>query len=109
MILQEDRPSWQSEFGRADAGNVFLNRVLSDGEAEFEQFATKPFGPPPAILLWHQLDQSDGLRGKVGTAATVARFEFPEETESLTMPAQESVGLDQQGVLAENPIRHRFA
>jgi hypothetical protein len=60
------------------------------------QFAADAFGPPQAILLCHLLDRSDGLRGEFRTATAVARFELPEEAESLAMPPEERVGLENQ-------------
>ena len=100
MIVQEERPGLRDGFGRADVGDVRLDRVLGDGKAEFEQFAANPFGSPEPILLCHLLDQRDGLRSQFGTTTAIARFELPEEAESLTMPAEESVGFeDEQGIL----------
>ena len=93
MILQEDRPCSRGGFGRADLGDVFLNRVLGDGKTQFEQFATNAFGNPQAVLQCHPPDQGNGSRGQFGTTTAVTRFELPEEAESLARLAEEGVGL----------------
>ncbi len=96
VILQEGGPGLRGGFGRANACEVFLNGAFGNGETEFEQFAVNAFGSPQPILLRHPLDQRDGSRRESGTATAVARFELPEETESLTMPAQEGVRFDDE-------------
>ena len=62
VIFQEGRPGLRGGLGRADAGDVLLNRLLGDSEAELEQFPADAFGTPEPILLCHLLDQGDGLR-----------------------------------------------
>jgi hypothetical protein len=59
-----------------------------------------PFGTPYAILLGYALDQRNRLCRQRRATTAWTGFEFPEQAESLAMPAQESLGLkDQEGIL----------
>lgn len=51
--------------------DIFLNRVLGDGQTQLEQFPTNALGTPQLILLRHPLDQRERLRGKLGTTTAV--------------------------------------
>jgi hypothetical protein len=104
MILEENGPSLRWRFGGANVCDVVLDGVLGDREADFEEFTLDSFGSPQSILLGHLLDQRDGLGSDSRTTSTITRFEFPEETEALTVPTEKGVGLED--VERFSPILH---
>ena len=58
------------------------------------------FRTPEAILSGHLLDQGDGFVRYPGAPTPVAGLEPPEQPETLAMPAQERIGLeDEDGFL----------
>ncbi len=96
VILPKGRPSRREWCGGTNQSDVFLNRALGDGETELEAFPVEALGAPPTILLCHWLNQRDGLRVQVWTTTAAARLDSPEETETLPMPAEEGVGLEDE-------------
>jgi hypothetical protein len=74
--------------------------VLGNAKTQLEQFPTNTFGTPQPILPCHLLDEGDGFRSEFRTTTVVKRFEFPEQSETLAMPTEESIGFeDEQGIL----------
>ncbi len=96
VILQEGRPGRREWLGGTNRADVFLNRALGDGETEFEEFPVDALGAPQTILLCHLLNQRDGCRVQFWTTTAAARLESPEETETLAMPAQQSVRFEEE-------------
>ena len=64
------------------------------------EFTTDALHAPETVLPGHLLAQSDGFRCDPGAPTPVAGLEPPEQTETLAMPAQERIGLeDEDGFL----------
>jgi len=71
-----------------------------DPGAKFHEFTTDAFRTPDVVLPGHLLDQGDGFGGYPGPPAPVAGLEPPEQPETLAMPAQERIGIeDEDGFL----------
>jgi hypothetical protein len=56
------------------------------------------------ILVRHLLNQRDSFRVQFGTPTAITRFEFPEQSKTLAMPAQERVGFEDEEHIS--PILH---
>lgn len=96
MILQEGVPILGMHMGRPDPTKVGMDGVLGDANSEFEEFAANTFRPPAGILGRHLLNQRDQLLGETRTARSGTTLETPVKSESLTVPAEERVGLKDQ-------------
>ena len=81
---------------------IALDGALTDLDTQLEEFAADAFGAPGHVFRSHLFDQGDGF----GRDPGLRRFGFglaaPDQTEQLTMPAQQGVRLnDEKGLLPE--------
>ncbi len=80
--------------------HVLLNGSFRDMNAQLEEFTTNTFSSPQAIRHCHFLDQRHSLCGDLGFGRCCSGLVFPVQLESLTMPAQERLRLNnEQGLL----------
>jgi hypothetical protein len=93
MIVYEGGPRLRGG-PHARPSHVLLDRAFRNANAQFEQLPADALGTPQAIVERYRSDQRDGLerdsrlpRGRLGALP-------PEPAECLTMPAEESIGLD---------------
>jgi hypothetical protein len=64
--------------------------------ARLEEFTTNPLSSPKAILHRHFLDESHGFCGDLWLGRCCSGLVFPVQLESLAMPPQERLWLDDE-------------
>jgi hypothetical protein len=86
---------------RPHASHVPLDGALRDADAELQELASNPFGSPEPVLGRHATDEGEDIRSETRFAWTAgAGFPTPEESESLPVPSQHGLWLDQEQGMA---------
>src|SRR5215831_12608 len=98
MGVQESLPGLSMWSFGTHSSHVLLNGALADVDAELEQFAPDALCSPQLIVPGHLLDQGDRLLGDSWLERSCPRLVFPKELETLSMPVQQRLWLnDDQG------------
>jgi len=77
----------------ADGAHVLLHGPLADLDAELQELAPDPFGPPKSVFGRHFPDQANGLGGDPAVDASGLGSPTPEHAKPLAMPPQDGLGL----------------
>ena len=93
VVLDEGRPPLAATAVLADGAHVLLHGPLADLDAELQELAPDPFGPPKSVLGRHLPDQADGLGGDPAFDAPGLGSPTPEHAKPLAMPPQDGLGL----------------
>ncbi len=95
MVPQEGRPVLPCSSRCASMPQILLNGTCRDMNAQLEEFTTNTLSSPQAILHCHFLDQSQGFCGDLWFSRCCSRLVFPVKPQSLAMPPQERLWLDE--------------
>src|SRR6266542_5308807 len=98
MVAQERAPGLARRAPRSWP-TVEPNRAVADDDAQLEEFAAEPFGPPHAVLARDGRDQLPHFRAEPRTAAGGAGLPAPEQAGALPMPAHDRLGCDEGQML----------
>jgi hypothetical protein len=80
-----------------NAPHVPLDRALRDPDAEFQELPSNPLGAPEPVVGRHLADKGDGVgRDTRFVWRPRAGLPTPEKSESLPVPPQQRLGLNQQ-------------
>lgn len=96
MVAQERFPGLSTQPFAADGSHIFLNRAFTHPNIEFEKLTANTFRSPEPIVCGHLLDQADRLGRELRLSLMRLRCALPEQTEKLTVPAEERLWLDKQ-------------
>jgi hypothetical protein len=96
VIVEKDSRGLTGRTKRSYLAHVYLNRGGGNLNIEFEEFATNALRTPKDIVFDHLVNQVDRFSGYLGATAMVAGFEFPEQAEAWTMPAEQGIGFEDQ-------------
>ncbi len=96
MGVYERPPRLSSWPAGAHSSHVLLNGALADADAQLEQFAPDALCSPQSIVPRHLLNQGDSLLGDPWLERSSLRLVSPKELETLTTPAQQRLGLDNE-------------
>src|SRR5215469_16204350 len=91
----------------ANLSHIVLNGAFADAYTQLEQFTTNPLCSPQSVVSGHFLDQGDTLCGDLWFGRICSGLVFPIELESLPMPSQERLWLDNEQRLLPVPNRPR--
>lgn len=94
MILQEGQPALTGITAAADSPQIASHGSLADDATQFQKFSVNLGCTPSGILFRHLADQGSNLRGDLRPATAPSRMPAPVETETSTMPADDSLGFD---------------
>jgi hypothetical protein len=96
MSVQESGPVLSFSSRCANSSYVLLNCPLADVNAHLEHFTTDALRSPEAILRCHLLDHRSCLLRDFRLRRTCSGCVLPEEPESLAVPPQERLWLDNE-------------
>ncbi len=69
-----------------------LDPLFGHTDAKFEEFAVDALGAPGLVFFGLLLNQGNEFHRRARAATASARFESPEQFESLTVTVEQSVG-----------------
>jgi hypothetical protein len=96
VIMEEGRPLLPSRTRDANVSHVFLDRAFAHAKTQLEQLSTNTFRSLEPIQRRHFLDQHNSLFGYLWFGSCCSGLVLPEQPESLTMPPQERLWLDNE-------------
>src|SRR5215472_10581976 len=100
MGVEEGLPGLSTWPGGAHGSHVLLNGPLADAYPQLEQFASDALCSPESVVPGHLLNQGHRLCGEFRLRRCCSGLVFPVELETLAMPAQQRLWLnDEEGLL----------
>ena len=94
VIIQESTPSLRGRFGLSD--HIFVHRGFDNDMAQQEQFGQDPRSAPRWVFPGHSADECADLTVNLGSAWGLPGLPSPVEAKSQAMPADDSLGLNDQ-------------
>lgn len=94
MVMEEGSPGLALLLRWSSSPHILLDHAFTHTNTQLEQFPADPLRPPQAILRGHGRDQPPGLFGDAWLSGWSRGFGFPDEPETLPVPAEKCLGLN---------------
>src|ERR1700681_2350551 len=95
VVSEKCPPGLAPPGAEATGPQVLLDRPLADPEVELQELAADPLSPPERVGAGHGSNQLDDLHAQPSGPMRPSGAAAPEESEQITVRAQEGIGLDE--------------